>query len=528
MKRQWIRTLSLSLAVLFTASSLAACGSANTGSSATPTPDSSSPTASATPEATPEATPLPAANLVWYVVGDAHKDQAMVDEAINEKLKADLNTNLKLNFTTWNEWQSKYNLLLVSGESIDMIFASTWADFSKYAKMGAFKDLTELIPNYAPQTWANVPTDDWESATFDGKILAVPCTNPEFTPAGWFYREDLRKAYNLPEITDMASLEAYLAGIKANNSSITPIVGINEISSLFVWSNKFEHVGGRESDLVKIRSYDSPRDLILYPFTDEFEQFVKMTKEWADKGYWSKDILSANVTPSDALKAGKAAAAWMNPGTAYGIFNNFITEHPDWEGGYFPFSRLKGYTVANSPMNNGMAIPISASNPERSLMVLDLFRNDPDYYGLYQWGIPDYHWSLTADGKNKVVPAEGQDQTVNQGFWTTSWGWTNYKLNIESTNVYPGKADYEKEFLSMQRPDIFSQIKIDEESVKTEKAGIDQVNSKYVSILLMGLATDVDKTLAEYRDQLKKAGVEKYFEEMKKQIYQYYDEKGIQ
>ncbi len=31
---------------------------------------------------------------------------------------------------------------------------------------------------------------------------------------GFTYREDLRKKYNLPEITDIASMEAYFAGIK--------------------------------------------------------------------------------------------------------------------------------------------------------------------------------------------------------------------------------------------------------------------------------------------------------------------------
>lgn len=43
----------------------------------------------------------------------------------------------------------------------------------------------------------------------------------------------------------------------------------------------------------------------------------------------------------------------------------------------------------------------------------------------------------------------------------------------------------------------------------------------------MGLDADVDKGIAEYRDQLKKAGIDKYYEEIKKQLFQYYDEKGI-
>lgn len=525
MKKFFMRSVSLLLAFI-TIFVLSACGSKG-NESATDTSETSNNTSEASKAiATPE--PLQYADLIWYVVGDAHADQAMVDAELNKKLEKDVNATVKLNFTTWNDWQSKYNLLLVSGETVDMIFASSWADFTKYAKMGAYQDITEMLPKYAPQTWANVPKDDWKAATFDGKIFGVPCTNPEFTPAGLFYREDLRKKFNLPEIKDVASIEAYLDGIKKNSTEMIPIEnGINEIKALYYWSNKYEPIAGAEDDLVQVKSYDTPRDIIVYPFTDEYVEFCKMTREWQQKGYWSKDILSTKTTAGDALKAGKAAVAQMNPGSAYGYFSNFEKEHPTWEGGYFPFSRLKGYTIANSPMNNGMAIPKSAKNPERSLMVLDLLRNDAGYNQLTTYGIPGYHWDLADDGKTRVVPAKGQDPVKNKGFWTTSWGWANYKLAMEDVNVWKGKSTLISEFMGVERENYLSDVKLDKTEVKAVEAAIKQVKEKYASILFMGMEADVDKAIAEYRDQLKKAGIDKYTEEIKKQLFQYYDERGI-
>lgn len=519
MKKKLIRPMSLFIAFILAAFAFSACSSTNKNRENSGDPAQG---------ATPTEKPLSQADLVWYVVGDAHADQAMVDEELNKRLQKDINATVKLNFTTWNEWQSKYNLLLVSGETVDMIFAATWADFTKYAKMGAFMDLKEMLPQYAPKTWAEVPKEDWASATFDGKIFAVPCTSPEFTPAGWFYREDLRKKYNLPEIKDVASLEAYLDGIKKNCPDMIPIErGIDELRTLYLWSNKYEPIAGNESDVVQVKSYDTPRDVIMYPFTDEYVQFCKMARTWAEKGYWSKDALSSKTTPGDALKAGKCAVAWMNPGTAYGYFSNFEKEHPDWEGGYFPFSRLKGYTIANSPMNNGMAIPTSAKNPERSLMVLDLLRNDPDYHRLSTYGIQGYHWELSDDGKQMVVPAKGQDPIKNKGFWTTSWGWSNFKLAMENVTAWKGKPALIQEFMDKQRLNYLSDVKLDKNVVKTEAAAISQVQQKYSSVLFLGLDSDVDKAITEYRDQLKKAGIDKYYEEIKKQLFAYYDEKGI-
>lgn len=527
MKSKFIRPLSLVLALLLAISVFSACGgSNNTDNTAEGTTKS---VESTTQETTPAATPLPQVELIWYVLGDAHADQAKVDTEVNKKLQQDLNCTLKLTFTTWNEWQSKYNLLLVSGEPIDMIFASAWADFSKFAKMGAFKDITDLLPEYAPQTWANVPKDDWASATVDGKIVAVPSTSSEFTPAGLFYREDLRKKYSLPEIKDVASIEAYLEGIKNNDKDMKyPWVtnASDDILNLYFWANKIEPIAGAQDDVIQVKSYDTPRDLILYPFTDEFANFCKMTKAWKDKGYWSSEVLSSKIAPGDALKTGKTAVANMIPATAAGYFNNFKQEHPGWEGGYLPYTSFKGYALPNYPMNNGMAIPKSAKNPERSLMVLDLLRNDTDYFRLSTYGIPGYHWEHTEDNRI-LVPAKGQDPKVNPGFWTTSWGWFNYKLALDSVNMWSGWKGLMEEMRGIQKPNYLIDIKIDKEPVKTEAAAIANVQEKYKSILTMGLVSDVDKTLAEYRDQLKKAGVDRYFEEVKKQLFQYYDEKGI-
>ena len=523
MKKRVIRPVSLLIAVLIAIFGMSACGGS------IKTEESTTAAASATTQVEmTTAAPLSEAELVWYVVGDAHADQAMVDEALNKKLKQDLNCTVKLNFTGWGDMQSKYNLLLISGEPIDMIFVSTWADYAKYSKMGAFLDLTEMLPQYAPKTWSEVPKTDWESATTDGKIYAVPCTNPEFTPAGLFYREDLRKKFGLPEIKDVASIEAYMDGIKKNSPDMYPLLSnaIEDIESLYFWSNKYEPIAGAETDVVQVKSYDTPRELIKFPFTDEFVNFCKMTKEWKDKGYWPKDVLSTKMPTGDAVKAGKSATAWMTPSAAAGYFTNFEQEHKDWEAGYFPYSRLKGYACPNSPMNNGMAVPKSAKNAERSLMVLDLLRNDPDYNHLTTYGIQGYHWDTTDDGLIQV-PAKGQDPIKNPGFWTTSWGWANYKLALTSTKQWKGWNTLNDEFKSMQRPSYLIDVKIDKEPVKTETAAIYDIQQNYYKILMYGLAPDVDKAIAEYRDKLVKAGIDRYYDEIQKQLFQYYDEKGI-
>ncbi|WP_240344251.1 hypothetical protein [Paenibacillus sp. SYP-B3998] len=87
------------------------------------------------------------------------------------------------------------------------------------------------------------------------------------------YREDRRKELNLPEIKDLASIEAYLDGIKKNKQGVIPINGnaLNEISTLFSAVNGYQTIGGDNISVVIAKSYNSPRDIVAYPFTPEYE-----------------------------------------------------------------------------------------------------------------------------------------------------------------------------------------------------------------------------------------------------------------
>ena len=157
-----------------------------------------------------------------------------------------------------------------------------------------------MLPMYAPQVQKQVSAQDWSDVTIGGKIYAIPNTNPEYTPNGIVYREDWRKELNLPEIKDLASIEAYLDGVKKNKQNVIPINGSawNEISTLFSAVNGYQTIGG-ESGVVVAKNYNSPRDIVAYPFTPEYEAWVKKMKEWADKGYWSKNTLSSKQEAGD-------------------------------------------------------------------------------------------------------------------------------------------------------------------------------------------------------------------------------------
>ena len=47
-------------------------------------------------------------DLVFYVMGDAPKDEELVEAALNEKLIEKCNATVDMQFSTWTEFQQKY------------------------------------------------------------------------------------------------------------------------------------------------------------------------------------------------------------------------------------------------------------------------------------------------------------------------------------------------------------------------------------------------------------------------------------
>ena len=112
--------------------------------------------------------------LVMYVISNEPAGQATVDENFNKILKEKLNCSLKINWIGWAEYANKYPLLFSSGESFDMAYCANWLNFSSLAKKGAFMNLDELWPKYAPDNYAKHSDTAKQQAIVDGSYYCVP------------------------------------------------------------------------------------------------------------------------------------------------------------------------------------------------------------------------------------------------------------------------------------------------------------------------------------------------------------------
>ena len=86
-------------------------------------------------------------HLIMWTSGTASRDHEKVADKLSELAERDLNATLE-----WNRYPDiqKLNLLLTSGEKIDLIYTANYQNYAVYAAKGAFNPLDELVPAVSP------------------------------------------------------------------------------------------------------------------------------------------------------------------------------------------------------------------------------------------------------------------------------------------------------------------------------------------------------------------------------------------
>ena len=474
--------------------------------------------------------------LIMYLFGEPAVDLDLVLGEVNKKLKEDLNCSLKINYIPWTDYQTKYSLLLASGEPIDLIYTAVWTPFNEHVQKGAYLPLDDLLPIYAPESYSNYSDLDWIEAGYDGKIYALPSYVVKLLPEGVLYRDDLRKKYNLEPINSIETFEAYLAAIKANEPNIIPYhasTTLEEVALLGLFNLKYGFTNGPDV-FSKILTYkngndqENMRDLKILADQPEFADFLGTMREWYNKGYWSKSVLSNTIDSMDSFEQGKSGVAFCHIDRAKGISDNILATSPEWEPKtWFPQENT-GIIHPAAVMQDAMALPRTCRYPERALMMLEKLRYDREYYDLVSYGILGKHYVLTEDGK--IGLPEGMNASENPYPIEAmgSWGWRNYKLQRISAapNQWLEYYDILDRLEIIATKNKFNAFQPLLDPIRAEIAAVEQLNQQYLYPLLFGVLDPVDG-LKEYQDQLRTAGIDKIQEEVLKQVKDFADKMGF-
>ncbi|HUZ17570.1 MAG TPA: DUF3502 domain-containing protein [Spirochaetia bacterium] len=467
------------------------------------------------------AAPAPV-HLYGYLLGSPPAGFDAVMAALNKKLKADMNTTATIGYIGWSDVNSKYPLLLASGENLDWIFTANWVQFNAQAARGAFLALTpKMLQTDMPLLWPKVPKVGWQQASIGGTIYMIPTPSPDRKVGVALIRGDLRTKYGIPPVKNIVDLGPYLAAVKKNDPDMIPMDLGNGYDVTVIYSdvmNQFSPpMGGplaTYTPLVYNYTEKNPKivSMLAPPYADAFRQTVTLLKSWHDLGYIDNNPFGNSVRSRESFLQGKSAVALGNSQDVQGTLSQ--AQKNGWQVDIIPIINRQSNTALADPyINNGVAIGAQSKHPNRALQFLDRIIEDPAYDYLVYFGIEGKNYVM-ADNGTKIQTLPGDNYPVDAaGFW-----FTDKNLFKPLTSWSPAYLNLRSEVSKWLVDAPYSAFAFTPQNVQTQYANLTAAYQQYALPLFVGLEPNVDQGIKSLQSQLDTAGLSTVIAEANKQF----------
>ena len=451
--------------------------------------------------------------LIYYVYGTESKDTSAVITEINKILKEETGITVTFKFLE----SSNYDLVLSSGEKYDLITAPDWLQYWKNAENGAFAEITdEDLKKYAPYIYEN--GQKYIDATkYEGKRYGIPALY-EYSPDRCLVaRGDLMDKYGIEALNNMDDVERYLDAISQNEKDIIPfdIPGSYSYMLLSMWASDWGWASPGSlsfGEHVYFSLDDPDRKLFIAAEQPEMKEFSHKMKQWRDKGFFSKSVLSNKTEIEESFKNGRSALAWSTPERCNTIYNEFKgDERAQWDVRFYPMysKRQRMYNYLNSVA----AVSAFSENKDKALKVLDEFYSNEELYHLLTYGFKGVHYDVDENGKKITLDKDS--------YTSMSSGIKSLEHTLQPKLDFPGADELVAKLESMRVFDPIINCNMDNPSLREIDLALDEIYKTNTVARYFGVVDDPDKAIEEELKALKNAGIDTYVEAMQKRVDEY-------
>ncbi|MDN5569986.1 MAG: ABC transporter substrate-binding protein [Propionibacteriaceae bacterium] len=465
--------------------------------------------------------------------------EAMLEQ-LNARLTQEANATLDLFYVEWADWQTQYNVQLLSGDSsIDLITTATdWLYAWENAKKGAFLPLSEeMLQTNAPKTWEQVnAAGDWELTQLDdGQIYFIPEDNfTQYTNHGFFYRGDWATEAGIPDgtITRFEQFTDYFSWVKQNKPEAYPwdIAGGNEAALTGYIAG---HTDFQTIQQLSAGNYYPFQTTEADPYTitsaymegDAIIRAAELAKEWNDIGVWREDALNYSGETREQFYAGLSGADQHHTQTFLtGIVSRMNESQPGSDPKMFYFGQENGNFFKDIKTHGAMAVSANSANPEKALQVYDLLRNDEESYRYINFGIEGVDYVITED--NLLGTPEGYDPATD-GLGANFWAGRMDEFELDRVTDAPNKREVFAELDKVAKDYPYSTLIFNKDAIDPSLAAMGGVLAEYIPQLQYGKFADPAAAVAEMRQKLNDAGYEAVRESLQADMDAWASEKGL-
>lgn len=448
----------------------------------------------------------------WYAFGSTQLDQSMVMESLNQDLVKKGNVKLDLQLINRGIYEDKMRLIIAAGEDYDICFTSSWMNkFTENLAREAFLPLDSLLKNYGQGIVSTLPNWLLNFARVNGKQMAIPNYQIEYTQFSVIVQKALADKYNFDttKVKEMKDFEPFLQKLVEKEPNYFPL----KFNQGVFTDPIYEPIGGMYS-FCNVAYEDKSLTVRLDFNNPERKQQELFQRDWYKRGFIRKDIFTLRDDTA-YMKANKFAcilnvtkpgnAALLKASTGVDWYDIPVTK---------PIMRLDAATGTMEAIN------VNSKRPEAAMTLLNIVMTDKEIYNKMMWGLAGVHYNKTGPERIELVPNSRYMLGSSSG-----WEFGN-QFNVWKI---PGQSDTVWE----------ETMKNNEAAIKSGLMGFTfnptPVNAEIAQLAAVGkeydfmyyVVEDYEAMKTAQTAKLKDAGVEKVRAEMQKQINAWAKANGI-
>lgn len=451
--------------------------------------------------------------LKYYMFGSTNALQGgkEVYEEANKIIKEKINAEVDFVILDAGQYGQKMPVLLSSGEKFDLMFTSSWLnDYATNVAKGALLPLDDLLPQYAPEYYAQIPSDVWDAVRINGKIYAGINEQIMARQSAFVFRNDMleKTGFDASKIKKFSDIDEFMQLLldKGVSTSEYDFTGGSfswqyTVPQSLAWeplntSNVPGCVDDKAVDNIKVFNQFK---------SDEFIEYITYMHKWQEQGVFHMDSLTSGKGSGKPMIV-KAEGTYI-PVTWKQMTLSGFSGYRDLSIQPYGETYLQsGYVTATlTGVNN------KSANPERAVQYLNLVNTNKDLYRLLTVGIEGRDYTKLDDMHIEISPSTAYSPNMD-------WAYGNQFNAFLTDKDTPSDAwDTQREYNTAANTSPLLGFNFDPKAVQTEIANCEAISSEYLTIAQYGMM-DPETKYQEFIKKLDDAGAEKIMAEMQKQV----------
>ena len=454
---------------------------------------------------------------------------ARISEKMSEITRAKIGVNVELMPMDSASYSQNMNLMLASGEQVDL-FSVCSLGYMSCVNKGYLMDLEEddLLATYGQGILDAFRADEINGCRVAGSLYGIPVKKDD--AQGKFgisiptkYLDeigvDYASMYANPEdeiiFTDVAFIEDVFAKLHAQYPDkdvfyCDPSTMTGQVLAIDNLGDVFGVLLDPANSLVVEDLFSS----------DTYKDICSLMYKWNQNGWISPDAITQTAATTTQVKAGSLCA--YKTATKPGIRQ----QESNLCGTPVVLFQL-GEDLKISSTYNGMpwAMNQNCDDPVAAMQLLNLLYTDPDLSTLLCWGQEGVEWKETGDGH--IVFMDGVDANSSEYYNNVNWEMPNQFIariwEGDSLDIWERMQAYNDNSLASKAMGFT----FDNSDVSAEYTALTNVYAEYRDQLELGFL-DPEVGLPQLVERLKKAGLDDYIAAKQAQLDEWAKVNGIQ